>query len=298
MTPEPEGPHSNPREQHRTAVPGAGGVGDPREPEGPLQGRSANATLASGDRPYHPPSPVPCMHHAQCGAYAAPWSQQHRAWVPSLSGHLPLLGHGGGGGGGNQHNLQYANDWAPLTRKRHILPHPAQPRHTNHWAPRTRKRHRQEHRPQRPTERSDPTQHAKGRPGDCPGPRKETTTGRNVTHGTPVQSPAAIIDFCPATAPSYEGLLRRPTSVRLHCVIASLPSSSRRRGATPHTIPVPASPSKIHGPPSHVQSGPRTRGLRVSVVAFPSKSQRCPPPPPPRNGTGNSPVSGTADPPE
>ena len=38
---------------------------------------------------------------------------------------------------------QYANYWAPLTRKRHIVPHPAQPQHTNHWAPRTRKRHQQ-----------------------------------------------------------------------------------------------------------------------------------------------------------
>ena len=28
---------------------------------------------------------------------------------------------------------QYANYWAPLTCKRHILPHPAQPQHTNHW---------------------------------------------------------------------------------------------------------------------------------------------------------------------
>ena len=56
---------------------------------------------------------------------------------------------------------QYANYWALLTRKRHTMPHPAQPRHTNHWAPRTRKRQQQEHRPQRPTERSDPTQHAK-----------------------------------------------------------------------------------------------------------------------------------------
>ena len=37
------------------------------------------------------------------------------------------------------------------TRKRHILPHPPQPRHTNHGAPRTRKRHQQEHWPQRPT---------------------------------------------------------------------------------------------------------------------------------------------------
>ena len=40
-----------------------------------------------------------------------------------------------------------------------------------------------EHRPQRPTERSAPTQHAEGRTGDCPGPRKETATGRTVTRG-------------------------------------------------------------------------------------------------------------------
>ena len=85
--------------------------------------------------------------------------------------------------GNNQHNPQYANYWAPLTRKRHTMPHPPQPLHTNDWAPRTRKRHQQEHRPQRPTERSDPTQHAKGRAGDCPGPRKGTPTRRNVTQG-------------------------------------------------------------------------------------------------------------------
>ena len=54
--------------------------------------------------------------------------------------------------GNNQHNPQYANYWAPLTRKRHTPPPSAQPQHTNHWAPRTRKRHQQEHRPQRPTE--------------------------------------------------------------------------------------------------------------------------------------------------
>ena len=78
---------------------------------------------------------------------------------------------------------QYANYWAPLTHKRHIPPHSAQSQHTNYWAPRTRKRHQQEHRPQRPTESSDPTQHAKGRTGDCPGPRKGTTTRRNVTQG-------------------------------------------------------------------------------------------------------------------
>ena len=78
---------------------------------------------------------------------------------------------------------QYANYWAPLTRKWHTMPHSAQSQHANYWAPRTRKRHQQEHRPQRPTESSDPTQHAKGRTGDRPGPRKGATTKRNVTQG-------------------------------------------------------------------------------------------------------------------
>ena len=78
---------------------------------------------------------------------------------------------------------QHANHWAPLTRKRHTMPHSAQPQDTNYWAPRTRKRHQQEHWPQRPTESSNPTQHAKGRTGDCPGPRKGATTRRNVTRG-------------------------------------------------------------------------------------------------------------------
>ena len=74
---------------------------------------------------------------------------------------------------------QYANYWAPLMRKRRILPHTAQPRRTIHWAPRARKRHQ----PQQLTERSDQRQHAMGRTGDCPGPRQETATRRNVTQG-------------------------------------------------------------------------------------------------------------------
>ena len=78
---------------------------------------------------------------------------------------------------------QYTNYWAPLTRKRHTMPHSAQPQHTKYWAPRTRKRHQQEHQTQQPTESSNPTQHAKGRTGDCPGPRKGATTRRNVTQG-------------------------------------------------------------------------------------------------------------------
>ena len=57
-------------------------------------------------------------------------------------------------------HTQYANYRAPLMRKRHTMPHPAQPQHTNHWALRTRKQHQQEHQPQRPTESSNSTQHA------------------------------------------------------------------------------------------------------------------------------------------
>ena len=70
------------------------------------------------------------------------------------------------------------------------MPHSAQPQHTNYWALRTRKRHQQEHRPQRPTGSSNPTQHAKGKTGDCPGPRKGATTRRNVTQGVGQIHPA------------------------------------------------------------------------------------------------------------
>ena len=64
---------------------------------------------------------------------------------------------------------RYANYWAPLTHKRHP-PQPAQPWHTNHWALRSGN---DASRLQRLTKRSNPTQHVKGRTGDCPGPRKK-----------------------------------------------------------------------------------------------------------------------------
>ena len=118
--------------------------------------------------------------------------------------------------GNNQHNPRYANYWAPLTRKRRP-PQPTQPRHTNDWAPRTRKRHQQEHRPQRPTERSDPTQHAKGRTGDCPGPRKGATTRRNVTQGgAHCGSGADGARLCP-TGPGGGGGGGGPSARQVRC---------------------------------------------------------------------------------
>ena len=48
-----------------------------------------------------------------------------------------------------------------------------QPRQTEYWALRARTHM---HRPHGRADNDDPTQHGKGRTGDCPGPRKETTT--------------------------------------------------------------------------------------------------------------------------
>ena len=55
------------------------------------------------------------------------------------------------------------------------------PQCANYWAVLTRKR--QEHGPQRLSERSDPTQHVKGTTGAFPGPCKEAAARRNVTRG-------------------------------------------------------------------------------------------------------------------
>ena len=60
---------------------------------------------------------------------------------------------------------------------------PATTTTTNSWAPLPRKPHHKKWRPLWPSEHSDPTQHAKGRTGDCPGPRKQTAPRRNVTQG-------------------------------------------------------------------------------------------------------------------
>ena len=118
---------------------------------------------------------------------------------------------------------QYANYWAPLTRKRHIPRHSAQPQHTKCWGSQTRKRHKQEHRPQRPSERGDPTQHAKGRTGDRPGPHKGTTTRRNVTQGVNSSVRTRIRTlFCKmeygsrTTGGGFCRLSRKPLSWRPH----------------------------------------------------------------------------------
>ena len=113
----------------------------------------------------------------------------------------------------------------------------AWPQHTNHWAPRTRKRHQQEHRPQWPTERSDPMQHAKGRTGDCPGPRKGATTRRNVTQGGP---PGDLGGRRAFWGESPQGRARRLNFVHCHCtrVVACCCSwcSSEHRGLSSQAL--------------------------------------------------------------
>ena len=53
----------------------------------------------------------------------------------------------------------------------------------------------QEQRPQRPTENSNSTQHAKGRTGDCPGPCKGTPTRRTVIQGAGQDPPPTVRCF-------------------------------------------------------------------------------------------------------
>ena len=87
-----------------------------------------------------------------------------------------------------------------------------------------RERHHKEHGPQRPTESSDPTQHAKGRTGDGPGPREETTTRRNVTRG--VHSRPLLLLRCPsppALSPADQHYAK--LSSLLHALPAALEQS-------------------------------------------------------------------------
>ena len=105
---------------------------------------------------------------------ATPTIGEEVEWRPPLLCDLWVSLHNGRACVGNQ------QCWGGGAGKQtRTLPHSAQPQHTHHWAPRTRKRHQQEHRPQRPTERSDPTQHAKGLSRALKG----TTTRRTVTQG-------------------------------------------------------------------------------------------------------------------
>ena len=171
---------------------------------------------AGGGVPHHPPTPCPSKDWAKFSS--GPSADQKFSLVPLAP---PRTQHLRGGGGGQRRMDGKNSQTTPTTTsttsirqllgaadaQRHTMPHPAQPQHTNYWAPRTRKRHQQEHRPQRPTKSSNPTQHAKGRTGDCPGPRKGATTRRNVTQGggvlfkkSPAQISGSIALACPVLA--------------------------------------------------------------------------------------------------
>ena len=154
---------------------------------------------------------------------------------------------------------QYANYWAPLTRKRHTMPHSAQSQHANYWAPRTRKRHQQEHRPQRPTESSDPTQHAKGRTGDCPGPRKGATTGRNVTQGVNDPPPPPLLDTPPPPNNAPPPHTHRPPCVQAAPSVGGAGKRRLNRPCTPPSAPV-VKHKHIRLP--HLCSGGGCKGLQ------------------------------------
>ena len=165
------------------------------------KGRAADGDRPVGDRPLQtrtihrggtptPPPPPPALPTTAAAPAVAGITPGVAFAVRNVFSREAKRRAGGRGGGWTVKrprqqpaHPQYANYWAPLTRKRHTMPHSAQSQHANYWAPRTRKRHQQKHRPQRPTESSDPTQHAKGRTVDRLGPRKGATTRRNVTQG-------------------------------------------------------------------------------------------------------------------
>ena len=96
----------------------------------------------------------------------------------------------GGGGGGQQRGKPGGSAQQQPSTDPPPQP-PAQPPARQPLGPATAATTPQEeHRPQRPSERSDPTQPAKGRAGDGPGPRKETATRRNATPPTaPLKGP-------------------------------------------------------------------------------------------------------------
>ena len=62
-----------------------------------------------------------------------------------------------------------------------------------------RERHKQAHGPQRPAEGGTPTQHAKGRTGDRPGPRKDTSHRRNVPQGGGGERKCTFFALCCAS---------------------------------------------------------------------------------------------------
>ena len=133
------------------------------------------------------------------------------------------------------------------------------PQHANYWAPRTRKRHQQEHRPQRPTERSDPTQHAKGRTGDCPGPRKETTTRRNVTRGGGNLTPPPRANFPSGPLADQQFSLAPPAAIGLDHKFSSLsllPLKTQHQRGTPR--PLSGTPSLC---PATVSLTPSFNGI-------------------------------------
>ena len=113
---------------------------------------------------------------------------------------------------------------------------PAQPRYTNDRAPRKWKQHQQEYRPQQPTKHSDPTQHAKRRTGDCPGPIKKQQPNGMSCRGAEKFSVSLLfrkvpIKHVPVSPPSALALIiRRFPPVAQSMCLCSTPRGGRGDG--------------------------------------------------------------------
>ena len=80
---------------------------------------------------------------------------------------------GGVGGGGHCHNALQRRTGSASGQPEHRPGRPPSSKNPTQRSPATR----------RTSVDGNPTRHAEGRTGDCPGPRKETATRRNATHG-------------------------------------------------------------------------------------------------------------------
>ena len=133
--------------------------------------------------------------------------------------------------------------------------------HTNDGAPRTQKQHQQEHRPQQPTKRTDPTQHAKGKTGDCP--LGSLTSFTSLLHPCPPASTTTFRHPPLSAAPPAAVPITAHTGLEGQQQPDVMPHS-RVRGV-PHHPPQPPGPTHPAPPKRLAQIFFRAFGLLMTI---------------------------------